>query len=68
MPPDAVEMTARIEGQPRWARAPHPTPLPASGEREGPADPRIKSGEEGEGQPAEGRVEPIGNCANPARD
>jgi hypothetical protein len=44
------------------AIAPHPTPgtpalaggrpgaLPASGEREGPADPRIKSGEEGEGQ------------------
>jgi len=44
--------------------APHPTPgtpalaggrpgaLPASGEREGPAHPRIKSGEEGEGQPA----------------
>ena len=30
--------------------APHPLPLPASGEREGPADPRIKSGEEGEGQ------------------
>jgi len=25
-------------------------PPPASGEREGPADPRIKSGEEGEGQ------------------
>src|SRR6516165_5504287 len=43
--------------------APHPTPgtplaggrpgaLPASGERGGPADPRIKSGEEGDGQPA----------------
>src|SRR5215471_17741296 len=44
--------------------APHPTPgtpalaggrpgaLPARGEREGPAHPRIKSGEEGEGQPA----------------
>jgi hypothetical protein len=38
--------------------APHPDPLPASGEsacpgpdpREGPADPRIKSGEEGDGQ------------------
>jgi hypothetical protein len=28
----------------------HPSPLPASGEREGPADPRIKSGEKGEGQ------------------
>jgi ribonucleoside-diphosphate reductase alpha chain len=33
--------------------ATHPSPLPASGEREGPADPRIKSGEEGEGQPAD---------------
>jgi len=32
--------------------APHPGPLPASGEREGPANPRIKSGEEGEGQEA----------------
>src|SRR5262249_38278344 len=30
--------------------APHPSPLPASGETEGPADPRIKSGEEGEEQ------------------
>jgi len=27
-----------IEGQPRWARAPHPTPVPTSGEREGPAE------------------------------
>jgi 8-oxo-dGTP diphosphatase len=34
--------------------APHPSPLPASGEREGPADPRIKSGEEGEGQAGPG--------------
>jgi 4-hydroxybenzoate polyprenyltransferase len=31
---------------------PHPSPLPASGEGEGPADPRIKSGDEGEGQPS----------------
>jgi excinuclease ABC subunit C len=31
--------------------APHPLPLPAGGEREGRADPRIKSGEEGEGPP-----------------
>src|SRR5689334_14845582 len=37
--------------------APHPGPLPARGEREGPADPRIKSGEEGEGQ----REAPHGN-------
>jgi Ribonuclease G/E len=29
--------------------ASHPSPLPARGEREGPAHPRIKSGEEGEG-------------------
>ena len=34
-------------------RAPHPNPLPASGEREGPTDPRIKSGEEGEGRQAQ---------------
>ena len=32
--------------------APHLNPLPAGGEREGPANPRIKSGEEGEGQQA----------------
>jgi branched-chain amino acid transport system permease protein len=31
-------------------KAPHPSPLPASGEREGPAGPRIRSGEEGEGR------------------
>jgi len=31
-------------------RAPHPVRLPASGEREGPADPRAKPEEEGEGQ------------------
>jgi len=42
-PPAAVEMAARLRAS-RVGRAPHPTPLPASGEREGPA------GREGEGQ------------------
>ena len=31
-------------------KAPHPPPLPACGERGGPANLRIGSGEEGEGQ------------------
>src|SRR5215470_9809259 len=44
-PPAAVEMATQIEGQPRWTRAPHPTPLAASGKREGSAE------REGEGQP-----------------
>jgi glycosyltransferase involved in cell wall biosynthesis len=43
-------LKARLEPSPE--PAPHRGPLPASGEREGPADPRIKSGEEGEGQGA----------------
>jgi excinuclease ABC subunit C len=39
-----------IRGPSLAGTAPHPGPLPARGEREGPTDPRIKSGEEGEGQ------------------
>ena len=41
-------LKARLDPSPE--AAPHPGPLPASGEREGPANPRIKSGEEGEGR------------------
>jgi 2-oxoglutarate dehydrogenase E2 component (dihydrolipoamide succinyltransferase) len=50
--PTPLEATLPLPGeQPvvTAASAPHPNPPPARGEREGPADPRIKSGEEGEG-------------------
>ncbi|HEY2540079.1 MAG TPA: cobyric acid synthase [Stellaceae bacterium] len=40
----------RLPAEDSLALAPHPGSRPACGERGGPADPRIKSGEEGDGQ------------------
>ena len=54
---EALWQEVKAGEKPR-AAASHPCPLPASGEREGPADPRIRSGEEGEGQ-TDVRLEPV---------
>jgi aspartyl-tRNA(Asn)/glutamyl-tRNA(Gln) amidotransferase subunit A len=49
---DVLERAAQFRHVPSFicGRAPHPSPLPAGGEREGPAIPGSKSGEEGEGR------------------